>query len=86
MKLGENKLIEICSNEMGIIPKEGIVFLFFNKSHDRIKLFYLDQTGSQEIMKVLPHGGFLLPVALDDQKYIKIEASKLSSLFRVNAG
>jgi transposase len=86
MKLGEKRLIEICSNEMGIIPKEGTVFLFFNKDHDRIKLFYLDQTGSQEIMKVLPQGGFLLPVASDDQKYIKIEASKLSSLFRVSAG
>jgi hypothetical protein len=48
-----------------------------------IKLFFLDDTGSQEIMKVLPQGGFLLPVANANQKYIKIELSKLPSLLRM---
>lgn len=82
MKLGENKLIDLCKNEMGLIPRNGLIFLFFNQKQDKIKLFYLDETGSQEIMKVLPQGGFLLPIATDNQKYIKIEANKLPSLFR----
>src|SRR5579862_3979903 len=74
MNLGENKLIDLCENEMGITPKNGLVFLFFNQKQDKIKLFYFDETVSQEIMKVLPQGGFLLPVATENQKYIKIEA------------
>jgi IS66 Orf2 like protein len=83
MRLGENKLVDLCRNEMGLIPKKGFVFLFFNKKQDKIKLFYLDDVGCQEIMKVLPQGGFLLPVAAENQKYIKIEINKLPSLFRM---
>lgn len=83
MRLGENKLIDLCKNEMGLTPKKGLVFLFFNQKQDKVKLFYLDEMGSQEIMKVLPQGGFLVPVATENQKYIKIEANKLPSLFRM---
>jgi hypothetical protein len=83
MKLGENKLITLCVNEMELNPANGFVFLFFNKKQDKIKLFYLDETGSQEIMKVLPQGGFLLPVPNEGQKYIKLVARKLPSLFRM---
>lgn len=83
MKLGENKLIKLCINKMELNPDNGFVFLFFNKTQDKVKLFYLDDTGSQEIMKILPKGGFLLPVAIDNQKYIKIESSKLPSLLRM---
>ena len=82
MRLGELKLIELCRKDMEIDPHNGDVFLFFNKAKDKLKLFYLDENGSQEMMKVLPKGGFILPVANNDQKFLKIEASKLSSLFR----
>ncbi|MHB1949777.1 MAG: IS66 family insertion sequence element accessory protein TnpB [Gammaproteobacteria bacterium] len=83
MKLGENKLIDLCINEMELNPDKGLMFLFFNKAHDKIKLFYLDESGSQEIVKILPRGGFLLPVATDNQKYLKIDINKLPSLFRM---
>lgn len=83
MRLGENKLIGLYINEMELNPDKGFMFLFFNKSHNKIKLFYLDESGSQEIVKVLPRGGFLLPVASDNQKYIKIDITKLPSLFRM---
>ncbi|MHB1948854.1 MAG: IS66 family insertion sequence element accessory protein TnpB [Gammaproteobacteria bacterium] len=83
MKLGENKLIDLCITEMKLNPDKGFMFLFFNKSQDKIKLFYLDESGSQEIIKVLPRGGFLLPVATDTQKYLKIDINKLPSLFRM---
>lgn len=83
MRLGENKLIDICRNIMGLDPEKGLPFLFFNKLQDKIKLFYLDATGSNEIMKILPKGGFLVPVAAENEKYIKIERNKLPSLFRM---
>ena len=67
---------------MELDPDKGFVFLFFNKTQDKIKLFYLDGSGSQEIIKVLPRGGFLIHVAAGNQKFIKIEKSKLPSIFR----
>ena len=63
MQWGEGKLKEICKQEMKIEPKIGEVFLFFNKAMDKLKLFFVDYDGTQEIMKVLPKGGFMLPVA-----------------------
>src|SRR5579864_8427002 len=81
MKLGENKLIDLCINKMELNPDEELMFIFFKKLQNKIKLFYLDESGSQEIVKVLPKGRFLLPVAAKDQKYIKIEINKLPNLF-----
>ena len=83
MTFGEKKLIAICIDEMGLDPNEGALFLFFNKSQNRLKLFFLDSFGSQELVKVLPKGGFMLPVAVSgEEKYIKIDTKKLNSLFR----
>lgn len=82
MKWGKNKLIEICIHEMGMDPANKDLFLFFNKEKDKLKLFFLDADGSQEIMKVLPKGGFMMPVAMYGEKCIRLEASKLQSLFR----
>ncbi len=84
MRLGENRLIDICVNEMGLNPRDGAVFVFFNQKQDKIKLFFLNDSGSQEIMKVLPKGGFLIPVASNNQKYIKIESKKLPTLLRLS--
>ena len=83
MQLGQDKLIDICENKMQLSPEDGLVFLFFNKAQNKIKLFYLDDTGSQEIMKFLPKGGFLLPDFNKDQKYIKIDSNELTNLLHV---
>ena len=82
MNWGEKKLTQICLNEMGIDPKAGGVFLFYNRKMDQMKLFFLDDMGSQEFLKMLPQGGFMLPVAKEGEKYIKIGRDKLDSLFR----
>lgn len=79
MRLGAEKLTSLCENEMGIIPYVGEVFVFFNK--DKMKLFYLDETGSQEILRTLPKGGFILPSIYNNQKYIKIESANIPSIF-----
>jgi hypothetical protein len=82
MGWGETKLSQICLQEMDIDPKAGGVFLFFNKKQDQMKLFYLDQDGSQEFMKMLPRGGFMLPAPKPGESYVKIGREKLNSLFR----
>lgn len=82
IRWGEAKLIELCKTEMGIDPKRGGVFLFFNRKKDQLKLFFLDDTGSQELLKLLPRGGFMVPVPRDGEKFVKISVEKLNSLFR----
>lgn len=82
MNFGEKKLTQICRNEMGIDPEDGSVFLFFNRKQDQIKLFFLDETGSQQFLKLLPQGGFLLPVAEPDEKYVLLPREKVESIFK----
>jgi transposase len=65
MQWGPVKLSRLCTEEIGIDPKTGAVFLFFNKAKDKLKVFFLDDEGSQELMKVMPKGGFMVPVAED---------------------
>lgn len=83
MQWGENKLIDLCLNEMKIDPKKGGVFLFFNKAMDKLKLFFIDDSGSQEITKVLLKGGFMLPLPeKENEIVVKIAKSKLDIIFR----
>ena len=82
MRLGEDKIIDICLQEMKIDPKDGDVFLFFNKDMDRLKLFFIDYTGTQIITKALPKGGFMLPVPKDNAVVVKIDKSKLGATFK----
>jgi len=82
MNWGEKKLTQICKDEMEIDPKTGGVFLFFNSKKDQMKLFFLDDDGSQEFQKLLPKGAFMLPVAKEGEKFVKIERKKLDLLFK----
>lgn len=82
MSWSEKKLTQIARDEMGIEPKKWQVFLFFNKKQDQMKVFFLDDTGSTEFLKMLPQGGFMLPVPKDGEKFVKISGKKLDSLFR----
>lgn len=82
MSWGEKKLIQICKKEMGIDPTLGGAFLFYNSKLNQLKLFFLNDTGSQQISKLLPRGGFMVPLKVEDEKYIRIESSMLNKLFR----
>jgi hypothetical protein len=82
IRWGEAKLIELCKIKMGLDQKRGGVYLFFNGKKDQMKLFFLDDSGSQEMLKVLPKGGFMVPVPKDGEKFVKIGVEKLNSLFR----
>lgn len=42
----------------------------------------MDESGSQELVKLLPRGGFILPVPEEGKKYVKIAMSKVDKLFR----
>lgn len=82
MNWSEKKLTQLARDEMGIEPKKWQIFLFFNKKQDQMKVFFLDDTGSTEFLKMLPKGGFMLPVAKEGEKFIKIDRKKLDVLFK----
>lgn len=82
MNWSEKKLTQICKEEMGLDPADGGVFLFVNSKLNQMKLFFLVENGSQELIKWLPKGAFMIPVRTKDEKYIEIEGSKLRKLFK----
>ena len=83
MSWGKDKLLELCIHEMKLYPKTGDIFMFHNKKKDKIKFFFYDDLGYQEFMKILPKGGFLVPISSSNETYIKTSAAKLPSLFRL---
>ena len=82
MRFGEKKLTEICRTELEREPKINELFLFYNTRRDTLKLFWRDANGSQEISKALTRGGFMLPAPQPGVTFVKLERSKLNSLFR----
>jgi hypothetical protein len=82
MRFGEKKLLEICRSTLEREPRVNELFLFYNGKRNTLKLFWLDGTGSQELSKSLPRGGFLLPAPKDEETFVKLERAKLNSLFR----
>jgi hypothetical protein len=82
MQWGPAKLSKLCTEQMGINPATGAVFIFFNKAMDKLKVFFVDDEGSQEFMKILPKGGFMVPVAEEGKRYVKISGKTVHTLFR----
>jgi len=82
LRVGEQRLIELCRTELNREPDIDELFLFYNRKRDTLKLFWLTGTGTQEISKMLPRGGFLLPAPQSGHTFVRIERSKLNSLFR----
>jgi hypothetical protein len=82
MQFGERKLTQLCRQELGREPKINELFLFFNTKRDTLKLFWRDGSCSQEIVKALPRGGFMLPAPRDGEAFVTLARSKLESVFR----
>src|SRR6185312_16878981 len=82
MRFGERKLIEICHSALNREPRVNELFLFYNRTRDTLKLFWLDGTGSQEVSKSVPRGGFLLPAPKLGEKFVTLERAKLNNLVR----
>ena len=61
-------------------PLSGHLFLFLNRSRNRIKLLYWDRDGFCVWYKRLEHGTFQLPRAADDAQGIELSEIQLSRL------
>lgn len=75
MRWGEKKLMDLCKNTIGMDPKVGDAFLFFNRERDSLKLFFRDPTGPNDVQKRMPRGGFLLPAPIEDSSLSKFRQS-----------
>jgi hypothetical protein len=81
MRWGENKLTALCKEEIGVEPKVGDAFLFYNRKQDSLKLFFRDHQGPNDVQKLLTRGGFMLPAPVDGQAFTKIVPSLIPRLF-----
>ena len=50
MRSGYDRLAMICREELGLNPYSGALFLFFNKTLTRAKIFFFDGSGSQQVV------------------------------------
>jgi transposase len=81
LKVGKKELAQLCKNEMGIDPASGCGFFFFNPRKDRLKLFFIDSTGSKEITKFVPKTGFSLPIYERNERLWRVDGSDLKTFF-----
>jgi transposase len=76
-----DRLSGIVREQLADDPRSGAFFVFFNRSGDRMKILFFDQTGECILYKRLDAGTFRGIVDLDPEKNrIEIDAQKLRDL------
>jgi len=66
---------------LGDDPRSGALFLFFNRSRDRVKILWYDRTGFCLLYKRLDRGGFRVPepLAVTDCR-VQLDAAELAKI------
>lgn len=80
MRFGIDRLAHLCQSELEMNPHGGAVFLFFNRSRNRAKIYFFDGSGSCLFLKRLERGRFKVPSALVGARTISIPANELGLL------
>ena len=65
MRKSFNGLYTLASERLGEDPRQGALFVFSNRRHDRIKILYWDGTGLWVLTKRLEQGTFAWPKAIE---------------------
>jgi len=73
-------LISIVRNTFRDDPKNGTLFLFFNRARNRVKILYWDNDGFAIWYKKLEVGTFRFPVRVGDSKSINVTRTGLSMI------
>lgn len=79
-RCGMDRIAAVCKAELAMNPYGGAVFLFFNRSRDRAKIFFYDGSGPCLFLKRLDRGRFQLPQAEPGAGHAEIPASDLALL------
>jgi transposase len=77
-----NGLVVIVEQQMALSPLTGSVFVFCNKSRDKIKVLYWDKTGFALWYKRLEKDRFKWPVKLNSES-LNLTQQQLHWLFDV---
>jgi transposase len=80
MRKSFDGLFGIVKNEFGKDPRQGGLFLFLNRSRNRIKLMYWDVDGIAIWMKRLERGSFQHPHPSSTDQHLIIDAAQLHLL------
>ena len=73
-------LISIVRNTFRDDPKNGTLFLFFNRTRNRVKILYWDNDGFAIWYKRLERGSFRLPIPLSDDAAVHITRAQLAMI------
>lgn len=70
-------LMALARDFLGQDPRSGHVFVFRNRSGDRVKLLYWDRTGLCILYKRLERGFFRFPEVSDDAPSVEVSSGDL---------
>jgi transposase len=81
MRKGFNGLHALASERLGEDPRQGALFVFSNRRHNRIKILYFDGTGLWVMTKRLEQGTFSWPKMIEpSQTKLSIRPEALAML------
>ncbi|HLN52742.1 MAG TPA: IS66 family insertion sequence element accessory protein TnpB [Lentimicrobium sp.] len=72
MRKSYHTLSGLGTNNLGLNVRNGDVYIFINKSRNRIKLLHMEQGGLVIYSKLLEEGRFRLPARDQDQTSLKM--------------
>lgn len=80
MRCGFDRLASMAADVTGQDPLSGHLFVFRNRSGDRLKILYWDRDGFVLLYKRLEEGRFKLPRLDPEQRSVAIKPSELAML------
>ena len=82
MQSSFDRLMGLAQQTFNQDPLSGHLFLFLNRTRDRIKILYWDGDGLAIWYRRLEQGTFQMPTIADDQKSAEIRSDELTMLLR----
>jgi len=80
MRRGFDRLAEMVRQSLKQDPLSGNLFVFRNRSSDKLKILYWDKDGFCIWYKRLEEGTFRFPRIAEDQSSVEVKASELAML------
>lgn len=80
MRKGFNGLFALVTEELAGEPLSGSLFVFTNKTRNRVKILYWDGSGLWVFAKRLEEGRFSWPISISDGAKLRVEPAALSML------